>query len=195
VNATKPLFNFTAGSAVTTATDLVNLVQKAKLNGNFGPSDAMVVLDASALTVKLGSLARVNGGSFLNVTGHLARLDGGSTLNILQGGLVTISNGSVFSLTGGSLVFFGASGTNTVNLTNNAPLCSGCTLATSIPNFGTTPVLLKNGAVAGNVTVAPGFVPFAGLGGPNTVNFSGPSAAALIVDGATSKVKLGTPSP
>ena len=51
-------------------------------------------------------------------------------------------------------------------------------------------MLLKNGAVAGNVSVAAGFLPVARLGGSNRVNISGTSGAALIVDGATSKVKL-----
>lgn len=98
--------------------------------------------------------------------------------------------GSVFTLTGGSLGNFGA-GTNTINLTNNAALCGGCTLSTTVPNFGGYPVLLKNGATTSNVTVASGFTPFAGVGGSNNVNISGTSGAVLVVDGTTSKVKLG----
>jgi len=57
----------------------------------------------------------------LSVTGNLVSLTNGSTLNILNGALVSVSGGSIFQLTGGSLGVFGA-GTNSLNITNTAPL-------------------------------------------------------------------------
>jgi hypothetical protein len=187
--ATAPLFNLLAGAKQTTTGDFVNLVKNAKMNANV-PADALVRLNASTLTVSNGSLFNVAGGSFLNVNGSLFSLTNGSTLNITNGGLVTVAGGSVFTLTNGSLGTFGT-GTNTLNLTNTAALCSGCTLTSSIPNLAGVPVLLTNGASAANVTVNAGFTPFAGLSAINKVNTVGASAAALVVNGATSKVKLG----
>ena len=100
----------------------------------------------------------------------------------------------MFALAGGSLVTFGA-GTNALTITNLAALCGTCSFAPagSILNLNTTvvPVLLKNGGLASNVTVRSGFVPFTGLSANNTATLTGPSAAVLVVDGATNKVKLG----
>ena len=174
---------------MTSASDLVKLAEKAHLAASV-PYNALVKLNASTLAVTSGSLFNAARGSVLNVTGNLVSLANGSTLNILNGSLVGVSGGSVFKLAGGSLGAFGA-GANTLNITGAAPLCSGCNVTTSIPNFGGYPVLLKNGAQVANVTVAPGFTPFTGLGASNTVKVSGPSGAVLTVSGATSKVVLG----
>jgi hypothetical protein len=189
LEATAPLLHLMAGSSMTSASDLVKLQQRANVIATI-PSDALIKLNASTLTVNGGSLVTVAGGSSLNVTGNLVSLSNGSTLNILSGSLVSVSGGSVFRLTGGSLGVFGA-GTNALNITNSAPLCSGCSLTTSIANLGGYPVLLRNGALASNVTVASGFTPFAGLNGSNTVNVNGPSGAVLAVSGSTSMVTLG----
>jgi hypothetical protein len=129
-------------------------------------------------------------GSYLSITGSLFSLTNTSTLNVNSGFLVNVSGGSVFTLTGGALGLFGT-GTNTLNITNTAALCSGCTLTTSITNLVGVPVLLANGALASNVIVSPGFTPFAGLSASNKVNVSGTSGAVLALSGATSKVKLG----
>ena len=154
------------------------------------PSDALVKLDASTLTVRDGSLFNVARGSSLSVTGTLLSLANGSTVNVLNGSLVNVSSGSIFSLAGGSLAAFGA-GANALNLMSSASLCAGCSVTTGIANFGGYPVLLMNGATASNVSVAPGFTPFGGLSATNTVKVSGASGAVLTVDGATSKVVLG----
>ncbi len=187
LEATAPLLKLVAGSALTSAQHLVNLTGSAKLTANL-PSDALVKLNASTLTVSNGSLVNVAGGSVLSVTGNLVSLTNGSALNILNGALVSVSGGSIFQLTGGSLGVFG-SGTNTLNITNASSLCSGCSLSKSIPNFS-YPVLLANGATAANVQVSQGFTPFAGLSPSNTVNVSGASGAVLTVSGPTSKVIL-----
>ena len=193
LEASAPLLKLT-GTLLTSASHLVDLGPQARLTGNIpgGVGNALVSLQASTLTVKNGSLFNVAGGSFLNVTqGNLFLLDNTSTLNITGGGVVTVSGGSVFKLTMGSLGVFGPTGTNMLNVTNTAALCGGCSLTTSIPNFGGYPVLLKNGAPAGNVVVNAGFVPFSGLSTTNKVNVSGASGAVLVVDGASSKVRLG----
>lgn len=188
LEASAPLLNLVAGSSMKSNSDLVQLVQKAKVTAHV-PSGSLVKLNSSTLTVNNGSLFNVAGGSALTVNGSLFSLSGGSTLNILNGSLLTVSGGSVFTLTRGSLGVFG-SGTNSLNITNAATLCSGCSITTSIPNFG-YPVLLRNGALASNVTVASGFTPFAGLNGSNTVKVSGTSGVVLAVSGPTSKVVLG----
>jgi hypothetical protein len=129
----------------------------------------------------------VAGGSYLNVTGNLFSLNNGSTLNINGSALVTISGGSVFSLTG-SLGTFGT-GINTLNITNTAVLCSGCQLVTNITNLLGVPVLLGNGVSPGQISVSSSFVALAGLGGSNTVHYTGPSAALIALNG-TGRIKL-----
>jgi len=90
--------------------------------------------------------------------------------------------GSSFSLNSGSLVAFGT-GINTLNITSTSGICAGCSLTTTIPNLAGVPVLVHPMAT---VSVAPGFLPFAGLGtfaGGNTVNTINitPGAAVLQV--------------
>src|SRR5207245_11129701 len=97
----------------------------------------------------------VAGAMFISVRGHLGSLDHNSTLNILAGSLFSVSGGSVFRLTGGSLGVFGSTGTNTINITNTAQLCSGCSIVTNITNFN-FPVLLTAGASTSNVSVGSG---------------------------------------
>ena len=190
LSASTSLLNLTAGSVLTSAGDLVNLAQNAKLTtaAGFLATDALVKLSASTLTVTNGSLFTVAGGSFLNVpTGSLFSLDNGSTLNITSGPLVLVSGGSVFELTAGSLGSFGATGTNTLSFTS-APACGGpsCIQINTSGYF----VLLQNGAVGGNLLIDPLFVPFTDLGGGITV--SGLEGKALLVlDGALSTILLG----
>ena len=189
LEATAPLINMINSSQMTSNGDLINLANQAKLVGTL-PGDALIKLNASTLNVT-GSLFNVAGGSYLNVTsGSLFSLNTGSTLNINSGYLVNISGGSVFSLaSGGSFGLFGATGTNTLNITNNTALCGGCSIVTNIPNLTGVKVLLGNGVSASQITVAPTFTAFAGPGTAN-VNVSGTSGAVLAVSG-TSKVKLG----
>ncbi len=180
--ATKPLFNLTASSALTSANSLVNLVQKAKLIADL-PSDAVIKLSNSNLTVNNGSLFSVAGGatgangSYLNVTGNLVSLTGTSTLSILNGGLVGLSGGSVFRLTGS----FGSVGAgSTISLPTSL---AGYTMDTTL-GFG---VALKTGVAAlSQVSTAGTFMPFTG---PGTVT---PSGIVLKIDDAASKVKLCT---
>ncbi|PYN94311.1 MAG: hypothetical protein DMD89_21940 [Candidatus Rokuibacteriota bacterium] len=188
LEATAPILKLLT-STVTSSTDALNLSQKAKLTATLVPGDALVKLNASTLNINSGSLVNVAGGSFMSVRGNLVSLDNNSTLNILAGSLFSVSNGSVFRLTGGSLGVFGSTGTNTINITNTAALCNGCSIVTNITNFN-FPVLLKAGASTSNVSVGLGFTPFAGLSSSNRVNISGASGAVFVVD-ATSKVKLG----
>ena len=49
-------------------------------------------------------------------------------------------------------------------------------------------VITRNG---GTAIIDPGFVPFTGIGGTNSVTLNGPSAAIAVVDGPGSKLKLG----
>jgi hypothetical protein len=203
-NATAPLLNMTA-SSLTTPSDFLKLTNQSKLTGNLLPADALVKLDASTLNVLNGVLANVAGGfggSFMNLTNTtLLSLTNGSTVNISAnlnnfdaGALVRVAGGSVYKMTGGSLISFGT-GTNTVNINNGSSIvgCSGCSLQNvSFNGSGgaLAPVLFKNGAGPGNVQVTAGFNPFPGLGGANTLNIGGGTSALFIVDGGTSKVVL-----
>ena len=195
LEASAPILFLTNGgaNALKVAKDAIDLSRNAKLVATV-PADALVKLNGSTLTIGNGSLVNLANGSFVTVTGSLASVANGSAISITGGGLVTVAGGSVFALVGGSLVTFGA-GTNALTITNLAALCGTCSFAASgsIPNLNTSvvPVLLTNGASASNVTVASNFIPFAGLSANNTVTLTGPSAAVLVVNGATSKVKLG----
>lgn len=188
LEASAPLVNLFAltNSTMTSNSDFVKLVANAKMN--IVPSDALLKLSNSTLNVT-GSLFNVAGGSFLKVTRNLFSLDNGSAINITNGALVTVAGGSVFKLTGGSLGLFGAMGTNTLTITNPSLVCAGNCVSLGGSSFQ---ALLVNGAVAGNVTSA-GFTPFGGAG-PINVNVNGATTGnrpVLVVDGATSRVKLG----
>jgi hypothetical protein len=167
-----------SGTTLASAGPAFNLVNQATLNVQLA-GDALVLLDRSVLRVAAGSVVNVAGGSLLNVVGDLFALRNGSTLSALTGGLASISGGSVMNVTG-FLVNFGA-GTNAVNL---ATACGECLRQTiGGVNFG-----LVNGALPANITIAGDYRPFNNAGGSNSIT---PNAVHVIVDGATSKVKLG----
>jgi FecR-like protein len=173
--ASAPLLILTAASAVTSATDAIDLSLRAKVT-SLGP---LVKLDASALAITAGALANVAGGSILRVTGDLVELANGSTLSLLNGPLLSVGGGSVVNISG-SLVAFTGTGGNRVSIANN--LCP-CTTVSGVP------VSLRDGAVAANVTIGPNPVKNPGLG---TVTL-GPGAAAVVVAGPTSRVTVGAP--
>ncbi len=98
-------------------------------------------------------LSLING-STANISGSLNNFDAGA--------LIRVAGGSVFKMTGGSLISFGA-GTNTATFTNPSNIVNcgvGCSLQNVNFNGTLAPVLLKNNAVIGNLTVAPGFNAF-----------------------------------
>jgi len=176
--ASAPLLYLTSNSTAGIASNALELVNAAKVKATLS-GDALFKLNASVLNVLNGSLVSLSGSSFMTVVGNLLALLNGSTANITNGGLVSVSGTSVFKLTGGSLATFGA-GSNALNITGTS---TGGVLNTSIPGL---PVVLKNSASIGQVTVTPGFVPFSG----GTPNF-GATGAALVVDGTAAKVRLG----
>ena len=99
-----------------------------------------------------------------------------------------MSGGSIVNVTGALVNFSGTAG-NQLNITNN--LCTSC-LA-----FGdfSIPVELRNGANSGNVTITPSTATIKG-GGLGSITLSNPvtspgGTAVIILDGATSKVKIG----
>jgi hypothetical protein len=169
-----------AGSTLTVANDGIDLITKAKLTTS--AINPLVRLDASTLTIGNGHLALVRGGSFLNVGGDFLLMNS-STLNLNNGSFFMAQGGSFVKITG-ALVNFGTGG-NTVNVTNN--LCgSPCTV------IGGLNVFLTNGALAGNVSI---HNPITNAGG-GTINLSnGATTAHLVVDGATTQVRIGVPPP
>jgi hypothetical protein len=169
--ASAPLLNLKAGSSsnFTTDVDAIDLSFKAKVT-SVGP---VVKLDASVMNVLSGAAIRVAGGSFLNVTGDLLELRNGSTLTLLNGPVLNITGNSVAKIFGAFVNFNGAGG-NAINITNS--LCGGpCAV------LGGINVKLIGGAVA-SITNP---IKNPGLG---TIFYSANSAAAIVVDGAGSKL-------
>ena len=160
---------------MTSATDLVTLTGHASLTGNL-PSDALIRLDASALTVTRGALFSLAGGSTLNVTGDLVRLLNGSSLTLMNGPLLSLSGDSNVGTISGALVAYGA-GSNTLSITNR--LCP-CTL------YGGIPVAV-NGSPTISITNP---IKNLNLGGTLNIQFSNPvltqGGTALVVVNGTS---------
>jgi hypothetical protein len=183
LSASAPLLDLSGGSTLTTASDGINLNQKAKLT-SIGP---LVQINGSTLNIN-GSAIRAQFGSGLAVTGDLFSISNAGKLNITNGGALFVSGGSVVNVTG-ALVNFSGTGGNQLNITNT--LCTGCVA------FGdfSIPVELRNGAIAGNVTITVSTNTIKGSGlGTLTVSNQGVAAgstAVIILDGATSKVRIG----
>ncbi len=179
LEASAPLINMLNSSAMTSASDLVNLVQKAKLVGNV-PGGALVNLNASTLTVTNGALINVAGGSFLHVTaGDLLFLSNGSTINIehLSSGFLLNASGSSVVDVFGALVNFSGTGGNSIVVKNNlAP--TDTILGIRIQRTG--------GALLANVTIQGTPIKGPGLGSitfPNNgslISIAGPNTKVLI---------------
>ena len=180
LEASAPIINLKAASGISSATDAIDLIQKAKLTT--GAINPLIRLDGgSHILVNNGSLVAVRGGSFLNIGGDMLAMNNGSTVTLNNGTLLFASGGSVVRIQG-ALVNFGGVG-NTINITNN--LCAG-----GCPIFGGIKVFLTNGAVVGNVSVDS---PITNPGG-GTINFSnGANTAHITVDGPNTKVRIGNP--
>jgi hypothetical protein len=182
-------------STMTTTGDFVNV----QGNGMGGSAQLVASLQQSNVlqgAVQLNNSQLQVGGhlfNFLNgvtgqVTGNLTALANDSILSV-NGALVAVGLNSSFTLTGGSLVAFGF-GTNTVNITGTSGMCAGCNLSTTVPNLSGVPVLLHPSAT---VAVAPGFVPYAGVGQgtigltdfSNNVNVSLGAAVLQVDQGGT----------
>lgn len=168
-----------ANSSFTAAnSDLFNIVNQAKLNANV--ADAIVSLNASSLNVR--NLFNVANLSVLNVIGNLFSLNNNSSLT--ASGLVSVSGGSAFNLTG-SFGSFGLTGVNTLTINNNLCAVAGACVGFTVNGFS-----FNVAGAAGNVSVAPTFVPFTGSAGTaNGVINIAPNAAVITV-ADTSKVTL-----
>ncbi|MBI2528181.1 MAG: FecR domain-containing protein [Candidatus Rokubacteria bacterium] len=177
LEASAPLVKLVAGSALTSAVDAVDLSLRAKVT-SLGP---LLRLDASTMTVTSGAAVNVAGGSLLRVTGDLIQLSNGSTLTLLSGPILNVAGGSVVNISGALLGFNGTGG-NAVNVTN--ALCAPCT------SFSGIPVALTGGALASNVSIGPSPIRNPTLG---SLALSGSSAAAIRVDGATSRLTITAP--
>lgn len=190
-DANTPVAVLASGASLTSSSDFVKLVQKTKVQGGLG-ADAFARLTASTLTVATGGLVSVAGGSLFEVTsGKLFSLDGGSSLTIQNGALVKVAGNSVFRFTE-ALGAFGT-GTNTLALSAAASCGGPCPVTLTDPETGATfGIQLTNGAVAGNVVIKSGYDPFTGLGGSNSVTGVDDTKALIVLDGASSKLRLGS---
>ena len=171
LEATAPLIALTNRSALTTATDAVQLSYQARVTS----LGSMVKLDRSSLVVANGAALSVAGGSALRVTGDLFSLSNGSTLSMLNGPLLSLTGGSMLNVNG-ALVGFGGTGGNLVSVTNSFCPCT---------SIGGIPVSLTGGALASNVSIT-GAIKNGNLG---SVSLS-PNAAVIRVDGAGTKVTI-----
>jgi hypothetical protein len=172
LEASAPLLNLRGGSSLTTATNALELVQKAKLT-SVGP---VVKLDGSTLSVTSGAGISVNSGSLLRITGDLLSMINGSTLTISSGGVLSVSGGSVVTISGALVAFGGTSG-NVINVSNS--VCSG-TCASS----GGIPFNATNGA---SVSISGTAIKNSGLG---SFNLNNVSTAVIVADGSNTKVVI-----
>src|SRR5262249_31847969 len=171
LEATAPILNLRNTTMVTTDHAL-DLQYRANVTA-LGP---MIALNGSSLTVANGALVNVAFGSALSVRGDLVSLANGSSLSLLNGPLAKVSGNSALNVSGALVSFLG--GGNTLSINNN--LCASLSCA----SFGGLNVALTGGASAANVSVTN---PIQGSG---TVNI-GANAAAIVVSGAQSSVKVG----
>jgi hypothetical protein len=175
-SATAPLLDLTGSTTtLTTASDAINLNQRAKLTAT-GP---MFRVNASTMNIN-GAAVRVAGGSGMVAT-DLFSVSGGGRVNITGGPALFVSGGSVVNITG-FLVNFTGTG-NQVNITNN--LCNPSCFATStIPSLN---IQTQNGAALGPLLSASG-IAVNNLAG-NTFSV-GANSAVIVIDGANSVVKV-----
>jgi hypothetical protein len=169
--ATAPLLDLKQTTMITSDSAL-DLSFRAKVT-SLGP---LVALNGSALTVANGALVNVRNGSSLAVSGDLVRLANGSALTLLNGPLASVSGNSTLNVSG-SLVSFAGAG-DVLTITNNLCGVSGCA------KVGGLNVALVGGASAGNVSIVN---PISGAGAVSIA----PDAAAVVVSGAGSSVKIG----
>ncbi|HSE94083.1 MAG TPA: hypothetical protein VLF19_12310, partial [Methylomirabilota bacterium] len=80
----------------------------------------------------------------------------------------------------GGLAYFGGTGGNRISVSNN--VCDG-----ACQTFHGIPVFFQNGATPANLAIGPNPLKNPDLGALTT---SGPGAAAIILDGPTSRVSI-----
>jgi hypothetical protein len=175
LSASAPLLHLKSGTTLTTAGDMLNLTANARLTAT-GP---LVKLDAATLNVT-GHAIRVLNGSFLTGGGHVVALAHAAKLNITSGGALFVSGDSVVKISGG-LVNFSGTG-NQVSISNNLTPNVGC--STQCGPFSSS-IRVQNGATAGNISISSNAIKNSS---GNTFSVSG---AAIILDGANSKVIIG----
>jgi hypothetical protein len=188
LEATMPLLKALAGSTLTLSGDAVTLANMAKLVAGSGLASAMIHLDASTMTIDVGSLVNVTGGtggSYLSVLGDLIRLSNASilSLNGTDGYVLRVSGDSVVDIVGAMIDFVGSG--NKVKLAN-----------TIAPDYvtlvGAVPVRLTGGATASQIEVLS--TPIRGLGTAGTVeNLSGGAftGSMIEINGTAARVRIG----
>jgi len=180
LEASAPLLEMRFGSVLRTMADAIDLTSRATVT-SAGP---LIRLDASTLSVLAGSAVNVAGGSALDVTGDLITLSNGARLNVNGGGVLRVAGNSLASI-GGALIGFSGGGGNTVTVMNGlCPAGSGCSTIGGVTFFFT------GGASTANVSVTG-----TPLGNPALGTVNAPNSAHVIVDGAGSRVTIGTSIP
>lgn len=152
LEATAPLLEVLAGSAVSTGRHAIDLAGRARLEVS-GDGRSLVRLDGGRLAVQ-GSLVYVAGGSRLGVGGDLVAMSGGSVLVVRDGVLLDVRGGSIADIRG-ALVRLDGSG-NVIAVTNNVPpraIINGVPVGGQVGNVRITGDALAGLGTAGTITV------------------------------------------
>jgi hypothetical protein len=153
-----------------------------------------LVTKAKLTTGVVNPLIRLDASTLTIGNGHLAAVRGGSFLNI-GGDFLAMNNGSTLNLNNGSFLL--AQGGSLVKITGALVNFGGAGNTVNLTNnlcgspctvIGGLQVFLTNGAIAGNVSIA-GPITNPGGGAINLSN--GANTAHLVVDGANTKVRIG----
>jgi hypothetical protein len=162
---------------------------------NFTTSRDAVDLTLRAKVTSLGPLVRLDGSTMTVQNGALYNLAGGSFLRV-TGDLVELSNGSILTLANGPVL--SANGGSAVNVSGSFVAFTGTggnkvNISNSLcpcTLVSGVPVALRDGAVASNVTIGPNAIKNPSLG---TITLGGPSTAAIVLSGPSSKVTIAAP--
>jgi hypothetical protein len=166
------------GATMTLNGDAMHLAQMAKVVSTAG-AGAAIALNNSTLTINIGALIHVAGGSYLNILSNLLELSNSSILrlNDVNDGFLVKASGNSVVVVDGALIKFAQSSGNTVEIKNN----SAPTEVINGIGFH-----LTGGATAANVEV---------LGSPinnhgtNVIDFVN-GGSHIWVEGAGTKVKI-----
>jgi hypothetical protein len=162
LEASLPFLNL-IGSTLTMEADAINLASMAKVVVGAG-AGAAIKLNGTTMTVNIGALVNVAGGSYLNILANLLELSNSSILrlNDVNDGFLVKATGNSVVVVDGALIKFAEAAGNTVEIKNNsAPtevingigfhFTGGATsanvevLGTPINNHGTNVIDLVNG--------------------------------------------------
>ncbi len=181
LEATLPFLNFTTGTTLTVhATPaVIDLLNRAQMTSGAGV--AAFRINASTVTVTVGDLIRVAGGSFLNVLGDLLRMSNGAILNLQDptGYVLRVTGGSVVDVAGALVEF-----TGTISRVRSANAQAPDQV------IGGIPFRFTGGATAAQVEVTSTPIRNPGLGAFETLAGGAFGGSLINVDGPGARVRV-----